>query len=100
MICASIQYWKPFLDLPPDQIERQIQINFRATIKLLQASLPGMKERGWGRVLIIGSINQTRPETDLAGYAVPKSAQHKLAVNFTKDYAVHGSRSTIFRLVS
>lgn len=90
VVCASIQYRTPFLDLPPDEIERQIQINFRATIELLQAALPGMKDNGWGRVLTIGSINQTRPESDLAVYAALKSAQHNLSFNLAKDYAPHG----------
>jgi NAD(P)-dependent dehydrogenase (short-subunit alcohol dehydrogenase family) len=90
VVCASIQYRTPFLELPADQIERQIQINFRATIELLQAALPGMKERGWGRVLTIGSINETRPEPDLAVYAALKSAQHNLAINLARDYAAHG----------
>ncbi|MDX8530287.1 SDR family oxidoreductase [Mesorhizobium sp. VK25A] len=90
VVCASIQYRTPFLELPADQIERQIQINFRATIELLQAALPGMKDNGWGRVLTIGSINQTRPESDLAVYAALKSAQHNLSFNLAKDYAPHG----------
>ncbi|TIQ36633.1 MAG: SDR family oxidoreductase [Mesorhizobium sp.] len=90
VVCASIQYRTPFLELPADQIERQIQINFRATIELLQTALPGMKDNGWGRVLTIGSINQTRPESDLAVYAALKSAQHNLSFNLAKDYAPHG----------
>jgi NAD(P)-dependent dehydrogenase (short-subunit alcohol dehydrogenase family) len=90
VVCASIQYRTPFLEVPAEQIERQIQINFRATIELMQAALPGMKERGWGRLLTIGSINQTRPESDLAVYAALKSAQFNLAFNLAKDYAPHG----------
>ncbi|WP_181176113.1 SDR family oxidoreductase [Mesorhizobium sp. B2-3-4] len=90
VVCASVQQRTPFLDLPADEIERQIQINFRATIELLQAALPGMKANGWGRVLTIGSINQTRPESDLAVYAALKSAQHNLSFNLAKDYAAHG----------
>lgn len=34
VVCASIQYRTPFLELTAEQIERQIQINFRATIAL------------------------------------------------------------------
>ena len=90
VVCASIQYRTPFLDMPEEQVERQIQINFRATIELLQAALPLMKESGWGRVVTIGSINQTKPESELTVYAALKSAQHNLAMNLAKDYAVHG----------
>src|SRR5262245_31568491 len=46
-----------------------------------------MKERGWGRVLTIGSINQVRPDPDLAIYAALKSAQHNLCINLARQYA-------------
>ena len=100
VVCASIQYRTPFLDMPEEQVERQIQINFRATIELLQAALPLMKESGWGRVVTIGSINQTKPESELTVYAALKSAQHNLAMNLAKDYAVHGAPSTTCRRAS
>lgn len=90
VVCASIQYRTPFLDLPEAQIERQWRINFRATIALLQAALPGMKAQGWGRVLTIGSINEHKPEDELTVYAALKSAQTNLAVNLARDYAAYG----------
>ena len=77
----------PFLKITDEDIERQFQINFRATVELLQAALPPMKERGWGRVLTIGSINQVRPEPELAIYAALKSAQYNLCINLAKQYA-------------
>jgi NAD(P)-dependent dehydrogenase (short-subunit alcohol dehydrogenase family) len=90
VVCASIQYRIPFDELTDEQIERQIQVNFRATIELLRAALPPMKERRWGRVLTLGSINQTRPEPVLSVYAALKSAQHNLAINLAREYAPHG----------
>jgi NAD(P)-dependent dehydrogenase (short-subunit alcohol dehydrogenase family) len=90
VVCASIQYRTPFDEVTPEQIERQIQINFRASIELLQSALPPMKARGWGRVLTLGSVNQTRPEPVLAIYAALKSAQHNLAINLARQYAPFG----------
>jgi NAD(P)-dependent dehydrogenase (short-subunit alcohol dehydrogenase family) len=90
VVCASIQYRIPFEQLTDEQIERQIQVNFRATLELLRAALPPMKERRWGRVLTLGSINQTRPEAVLSVYAALKSAQHNLAINFAREYAAYG----------
>jgi len=87
VICASIQSRTPFLEVTGDEIQRQFQINFRATVQLLQAALPAMKANGWGRVLTVGSINQVRPEPDLAIYAALKSAQHNLCVNLARQYA-------------
>lgn len=87
VVCASIQSRTPFLKITDEDIERQTQINFRATVELLQAALPPMKERGWGRVLTIGSVNQVRPDPELAIYAALKSAQYNLCINLAKQYA-------------
>ncbi len=87
VVCASVQTRAPFLEVTGEQIERQFRINFHATVDLLQAALPGMKERGWGRVLTLGSINQTKPEPELSIYAALKSAQHNLCINLARQYA-------------
>jgi NAD(P)-dependent dehydrogenase (short-subunit alcohol dehydrogenase family) len=49
-----------------------------------------MRTRGWGRILTIGSINQTRPAPDLAVYAALKAAQHNLSINLARQLAPHG----------
>lgn len=90
VVCASIQYRVPFDAVTTEQIERQVQINFKASIELLQAALPPMQARGWGRVLTIGSINQTTPEAELSIYAALKSAQHNLSINLARQCAPHG----------
>ena len=90
VVCASIQYRTAFEAITPEQVERQWRINFAATVELMQAAMPPMRERGWGRVLTIGSINETRPEIELAVYAALKSAQHNLAINLARQYAAHG----------
>lgn len=90
VVCASIQYRTPFEEVTAQQIERQIQVNFKATIELLQAGLPPMKRRGWGRVVTIGSINETTPEAALPIYAALKCAQHNLAINLARQYAPFG----------
>lgn len=90
VICASIQYREPFLELSEERVERQIQVNFRSTLELLQAALPDMKASGWGRVVTIGSINELTPESDLTIYAALKSAQTNLALNLAKEYAAYG----------
>ena len=90
VVCASIQFRTPFEKVTQDQIEQQIQVNFRATIDLLQAVLPEMRRRHFGRILTIGSVNQTAPESVLSVYAALKSAQHNLVINLAREYAPHG----------
>ncbi len=87
VVCASVQSRVAFLDISSDDMRRQFDINFRATVELLQATLPPMKAQGWGRILTIGSINQVRPEPELAIYAALKSAQHNLCINLARQYA-------------
>ncbi len=87
VVCASIQYRTAFEHVTAEQIERQLQINFCATVELLQATLPDMRKRGFGRILTIGSVNQTAPEGVLSIYA---ALQHNLAINLAREYAPYG----------
>ena len=90
VLCASVQKREPFVEISTYELTRQRRINFDASVELLMAVIPGMKVRGWGRILTIGSINQTKPEPDLAIYASLKSAQHNLSINLARDLAPFG----------
>lgn len=87
---ASAQIRRPFVEIREDEFALQIDVNLRATFEILQNALPGMADRGWGRVLTIGSVQQVRPNPNLAVYAATKSAQANLAINLAKQYAARG----------
>jgi 2-hydroxycyclohexanecarboxyl-CoA dehydrogenase len=53
--CAGWERIVPFLDSRPEDWDRQIAINLRAPIQLCHSLLPGMIERGWGRIVNISS---------------------------------------------
>ncbi|MGG5820398.1 SDR family NAD(P)-dependent oxidoreductase [Falsiroseomonas sp. HW251] len=90
VLCASVQTRAPFEEIGPEQIEREVLINFAATVALLQVAIPPMRARRWGRVLTVGSINQVRPEPQLATYAALKAAQANLAANLAVQCARDG----------
>lgn len=90
VICASVQSRQEFQALRHEDISRHSTINFASTIELLQQALPAMVERGWGRVLSIGSVNQVRPEPQLSVYAALKAAQHNLVTNLARQHAAAG----------
>jgi 2-hydroxycyclohexanecarboxyl-CoA dehydrogenase len=46
---------RPFLETDEDFWDRVIDINFKGGLRTTRAILPGMVERGWGRVVNIGS---------------------------------------------
>jgi len=45
----------PFLDTTEEFWDRILDINFKGALRVIQAVVPGMIERGWGRVVNIGS---------------------------------------------
>jgi 2-hydroxycyclohexanecarboxyl-CoA dehydrogenase len=45
----------PFLQTTEDFWDRILDINFKGALRVTQAVVPGMAERGWGRVINIGS---------------------------------------------
>lgn len=90
VLCASVQQREAFTEISSHELERQRRINFDASVELLQAAVPGMRARGWGRILTIGSINQTHPAPDLAIYAALKAAQYNLSINLARQLAPHG----------
>src|SRR5919197_4715717 len=46
---------RPFLETDEAFWDRVIEINFKGGLRMTRAVLPGMVERGWGRVVNIGS---------------------------------------------
>lgn len=53
--CAGWDDLMPFLKTDEDFWDRVIEINYKGTLRFVQALLPGMIENGWGRVVNIGS---------------------------------------------
>lgn len=45
----------PFVDTTEDLWDRILDVNFKGALRVIQATLPGMVERGFGRVINIGS---------------------------------------------
>jgi 3-oxoacyl-[acyl-carrier protein] reductase len=65
-------------DLDVEGFDRTIAINLRAPFLLAQAAVPGMLERGYGRVLFIGSLAGFRGGVVGPDYAASKAGLHGL----------------------
>ena len=71
-------------ELDPEALERMIQLNIVALVSLTRLALPGMRERGWGRILNVGSIVGYQPAGPrMAGYYASKA----FVASFTKALA-------------
>jgi 3-oxoacyl-[acyl-carrier protein] reductase len=56
----------------------------------MRAAVPPMVERGWGRVVNVGSSSGKRPSLSNAAYSVSKAAQLALSRVFADTYASVG----------
>lgn len=87
---ASVQYRKEWSEVTPEEFDRQMRINFKSNLELIQRYIPNMKKQGWGRVLTIGSIQQYKPHKDMIVYAASKCAQMSMVQNLAKQLAPYG----------
>ncbi|HTN13487.1 MAG TPA: acetoacetyl-CoA reductase [Sphingomonadaceae bacterium] len=68
-----------------------MRINLGGCFNMAKACFPGMRERGWGRIVNIGSINGQAGQYGQVNYAAAKSGIH----GFTKALAQEGARSGV-----
>jgi acetoacetyl-CoA reductase len=65
-----------------------LRINLGGCFNMAKATFPGMRERGWGRIVNIGSINGQAGQYGQVNYAAAKSGIH----GFTKALAQEGAK--------
>ncbi len=87
---ASIELPEDFRTIDRDRFDRQIAVNLRTTLELFQALVPPMAERGWGRVVTIGSVQQIMPHPAMMVYAGTKAAQLNWTLNLARQFGGHG----------
>ncbi|KAF2411802.1 hypothetical protein B1729_18410 [Microbacterium sp. B35-04] len=90
VLSASLQIRAGWETLSADDVERQLRVNVMAGFELLQALVPGMQARGFGRVLSIGSVQLVRPHPDMAAYAASKAAFASVIRNLARQVASSG----------
>lgn len=87
---ASIEERTPWAEISLESFQRQVDVNLRSTLQLFQLVVPGMAERGWGRVVTLGSIQQVKPSPAMLVYAGHKMAQLNMARNLALQVARSG----------
>jgi len=87
---ASIEILQPVGGIDRAAYERQMEINVWSTLALLQALVPPMGARGWGRVVTIGSVQQISPAAEMMVYAGYKALQHNWAINLARQFTCQG----------
>ena len=87
---ASVQFRTPWSEISAEEFDRQINVNLRSTLELMQSYIPAMQAKKWGRFLAVGSVQQYRPHMHMAVYAASKCAIQSLVHNVAKQVAKDG----------
>ena len=66
------------------------QKNVLSGVRLVQAMTPGMRERGWGRVLFLSTVGYARPNSKMPHYYASKMALVNMTVSLAKELARTG----------
>ena len=81
---AGIQFVSPIEEFPPEKWEAIIAINLSSAFYGIRAAVPGMKKRGWGRIINTASAHSLVASPFKSAYV---AAKHGIA-GFTKTIAL------------
>lgn len=71
---AAVIENRPFEEFTPEDCDDQLRVNASAAFALARACAPGMKARGWGRILNLTSVTLSGEWTGYAPYTASKGA--------------------------
>ena len=81
---------KPLEELAEEDWQSQWDLNVMGPMRLMRALVPGMAERGFGRVVNVSSSSGKRPGQRNVAYSVTKAAELSLSRAFADAYAARG----------
>ena len=88
---AGTQFVSPVDKFPPEKWDLILALNLSAVFHTTRLALPGMKERGWGRVINTASAHSLVASPNKSAYV---AAKHGVA-GFTKTVALEAAQSGV-----
>lgn len=73
----------PLGSIAPEELADVLDLNLRSALQVVQAALPSMKARGWGRIVNISSLTVLGAR-ERTSYAAAKAAM----ISFTRSWAL------------
>ena len=87
---AGIVSTQPALEVPLPQWNATLAVNLTAPMVLTQHVLPGMRAKGWGRIVNVSSISGVRAGTGRLAYGTSKAALIAMTAQFAIESAEWG----------
>jgi 3-oxoacyl-[acyl-carrier protein] reductase len=80
----------PLWEIPPDGWRQTFEVNVHGTFNTCRAFVPGMRERGWGRIVNIASMAGKDGNPNMSPYSASKGAVIALTKSLGKELATSG----------
>ncbi len=87
---AGVNLRQPFDEVTPEAWQVQLALHLGAPFFLTQALAPGMRSRGWGRILNIASLQSFRAFANSAPYGAGKGGIVQLTRAIAQAWSPHG----------
>ena len=90
--CAGMGYTGALSDMPLADWQSVMTLNVTSIFQVVQAALPGMRDRGVGTIVNIASIAAQQSFADWGAYGVSKAALVALSNAIASEESMHGIR--------
>jgi len=87
---AGIQFVSPIEDFPIEKWDQIIAINLTSAFHAIRAAVPGMKKRGWGRIISTASAHSLVASPFKSAYVAAKHGIAGLTKTVALELATHG----------
>lgn len=87
---ASIQVRNKWEDITREEFEKQMNCNFRSVLLINQKYVSHMREKQWGRIITVGSVQERKPHPDMLIYSSAKCALSAMTRAIAPELAAYG----------
>jgi len=87
---AGIQHVAPVEEFPVEKWDAILAINLSSSFHLMRAAVPGMKARGWGRIIGTASAHSLVASPNKSAYVAAKHGLYGLVKTVALETATHG----------
>ena len=92
---AGLQHVAPVHQFPPEMFAKLVTVMLESPFRLIRAALPGMYERGWGRIVNISSVHGLRASPFKSAYVAAKHGLEGLSKTVAVEAAGYGVTSNL-----
>jgi acetoacetyl-CoA reductase len=87
---AGITRDRMFLKMTPDDWKAVIDTNLNSMFNVTKQVVPGMVEKGWGRIVQISSVNGEKGQAGQTNYSAAKAGMHGFTMALAQELASKG----------